>query len=67
MLQDDKDKNETQITNTALEWSVKLLEGLNMFDSTSLSLISNVDQDAHENPTLSMNHILVHTNLGTKR
>ena len=32
--------------STALEWSVKKnLEGLNMFDRTNLTLISDVDQD----------------------
>ena len=46
------DKHETQIIkmihkrSTALERSVrKLLEGLNMFDGTHLTLISDVDQD----------------------
>ena len=32
--------------STALEWSVrKLLDGLNMFDSTNLTLISDVNQE----------------------
>ena len=46
------DKHETQIIkrihkrSTALERSVsKLLEGLNIFDGTNLTLISDVDQD----------------------
>ena len=46
------DKHHTQIAKrihkriTALEWSVrKLLEGLNMFDGTNLTLILDVDQD----------------------
>ena len=46
------DKHETQLTkrihkrNTALEQSArKLLKGLNMFDGTNLTLISDVDQD----------------------
>ena len=54
LRQYDKDKHETQITkmihkrSTALERSVrKLLQGLNMFDSTNLTLISDLDQDTH--------------------
>ena len=48
------DKHETQITKrileriTAMKRSVrKLLEGLNMFDDTNLTLISDVDQDKY--------------------
>ena len=46
----------------------KLLESLNMFDGTNLTLISNVDQDknmfgSHEiSLTLEIYHLLVHTN-----
>ena len=36
------------MTQTILEWSVrKLLEGLNMFNGTNLTLSSDVDQDAY--------------------
>ena len=48
---DSKDKHETQITKsihkrgTALEWAIrKLLDGLNMFHRTKLTLNSDVDQ-----------------------
>ena len=49
------DKHETQITNfwihkrsIALERSVrKLLEGLNIYDGSNLTLISDVDQDRY--------------------
>ena len=48
------DKHETRVTkrihkrSNALERSVrKLLEGLNMFDGTNLTLISDVDQDIY--------------------
>ena len=48
----DKDKHKTQITKrihkrgTTLEQSVrKSVEGLNSFDSTNLTLISDVDQN----------------------
>ena len=45
------DKHEIQITkrinkrNTALEQSIKILEGLNMFDGTNLTFNSDEDED----------------------
>ena len=50
----------------------KLLESLNMFDGTNLTLISNVDQDknmfgSHEiSLTSEIYHLLVHTNRDIK-
>ena len=59
--------------STALERSVKILEGLNMFEGTNLTIIFDVNQDKKmlvgikRSPYLSMFHLLVHTGRDIKR